>query len=91
MRLSLAAAFAPLLLSGLSAQAMPVAVGTPSQLAPRVELVAGACGMGHHRGAYGRCRFFGHVNRRVYHGVGFGGSRRTTATGGNAGGYSDRN
>ena len=30
-------------------------------------------------------------HRKVYHGVGFGQHRRTTATGGNAGGYSDRN
>lgn len=30
-------------------------------------------------------------HRKVYYGVGFGQHRRTTATGGNAGGYSDRN
>ena len=30
-------------------------------------------------------------HRKMYHGVGFGQHRRTTATGGNAGGYSDRN
>ena len=31
------------------------------------------------------------MNHHVYHGVGFGGHHRTTATGGNPGGYSDRN
>ena len=30
-------------------------------------------------------------HRKTYYGVGFGQHRRTTATGGNAGGYSDRN
>ena len=30
-------------------------------------------------------------HRKVYYGVGFGQHHRTTATGGNAGGYSDRN
>ena len=30
-------------------------------------------------------------HRKVYYGVGFGGHHRTTATGGNAGGYSSRN
>ena len=29
--------------------------------------------------------------RKLYYGVGFGQQHRTTATGGNAGGYSDRN
>ena len=31
------------------------------------------------------------THRKVYYGVGFGEHHRTTATGGNAGGYSDRN
>ncbi len=91
MRFAFIAAAAPLLLTGLAAQAMPSAVGAPTLVAPQVTLVGGGCGMGYHRGAFGRCRRSGHVGRHLYRGVGFGGPRRTTATGGNAGGFSDRN
>ena len=53
-------------------------------------LVSGGCGIGYHRGAAGFCRPNGFRSGRVFYGIGSG-RHRTTATGGNPGGYSDRN
>ena len=91
MRLSLftAAIAAPMLFAGAAAQAMPAVAGVAPADASGITLVAGGCGPGFHRGAFGRCRSnFG--GRRHTQGVGSG-PARTTATGGNAGGYTSRN
>ena len=91
MRLTtLIAVSAPLLFAGSAAQAMPAQTAGALAVAPQISLVAGGCGPGYHRGALGRCRPNFGYGRRLSYGVG-GGPHRTTATGGNAGGYSSRN
>lgn len=87
MRLLILAVAAASLLIGTIAARADEGVGT----GPRVLLVSGGCGIGFHRGPAGFCRANAYRSRQVYYGVGFGQQRRTTATGGNAGGYSDRN
>ena len=79
---------APLLFAG-AAQAMPAGAGVALADAPQITLVAGGCGPGFHRAGFGRCRpNFG--GRRMSYGIGSG-PARTTATGGNSGGYTSRN
>ena len=82
---------APLLFGAAAAQAMPAGAGASLAQTSHITLVSGGCGPGFHRGAFGRCRPNYGFGRRMSYGVGSGGQPRTTATGGNSGGYTSRN
>ena len=90
MRVPLLVAAVSAIFVAPAAQALPMQTGGAFASTPQVMLIAGGCGLGFHRGAFGHCRPNGGFGRRLSYGIG-GGSHRTTATGGNAGGYSSRN